>query len=241
MNGSQALVASMVESIKSVINQTSSSVQVVVCPPFPYLGVLKQAIGDANIGIGAQNVHTQLSGAFTGEISVGILKDWQTTHCLVGHSERRSLFGETDQLVQEKTKLLLDHEIKPVICVGETLEQRESGQHESTVTQQLKVALKGLSSSELERSVVAYEPVWAIGTGKTASEEQANQMHIVIRKTLEEHATPDLAKSVMILYGGSVNAKNAGSLLQQSDIDGCLVGGASLKPEDFSQIIQAGL
>ncbi len=239
MNGDRALVSTMIAAIKSAISQKKSRVQVVVSPPFPYLGLLKQTIGEANIGIGAQNVHTQLSGAFTGEISVNILKDWDTTHCLVGHSERRSHFEETDELVQQKAKLLLEHQIQPVICVGETLEQRESGQHEATVIQQLTVALDGMSSENLAQCIVAYEPVWAIGTGKTATEAQANQMHQVIRNTLAEQATETIAKAIFILYGGSVNAKNADSLLQQSDIDGCLVGGASLKPEDFSQIIQA--
>ena len=239
MNGSGSLIATMVEALKGVIEQTSSRAQVVICPPFPYLGLLKQAVGEGAIGIGAQNVHTQLSGAFTGEISVTILKEWGTTHCIVGHSERRSNFGETDELVQQKAKILLEHKIQPVICVGESLQQRENSQHESTVIGQLTIALNGISTEKLAQCIIAYEPVWAIGTGKTATAEQANQMHVVIRSKLAEYTTESMARIIPILYGGSVNAKNAGSLLQQSDIDGSLVGGASLKPEDFCQIIQA--
>ncbi len=239
MNGDSALVTTMVAQLKPLVSSAESEAKVVLCPPFPYLGVLKEVVSGTAIGIGAQNVHTQPSGAFTGEVSVSMLQEWNTTHCIIGHSERRQYFGETDELVHQKATLLLEKSIQPVICVGESLEQRESGQHETTVLGQLSKALEGMDPNQLSKCIIAYEPVWAIGTGKTATAEQANQMHSTIRQKLTTLSNESLSRSIPILYGGSVNAKNSGELLQQPEIDGSLVGGASLKLEDFSQIIQS--
>ncbi len=239
MNGSQSLIKTMVEALHKTIEQDSPNAQVVVCPPFPYLGLLQKTIQGTAVKAGAQNVYYELSGAYTGEISVNMLNEWGSTYCIIGHSERRSYFGETDELVQKKAVVLLENNITPVICVGETLEQREKGEHESTVVGQLTKALDGISASDLARCIIAYEPVWAIGTGKTATDEQANDMHKVARTKLAELTDDNTAKNIPILYGGSVNAKNAAGLLSQSDIDGSLVGGASLKPDDFCTIVKS--
>lgn len=239
MNGHSALVAEMVGQLKNLVNQVGKGVQVVICPPFPYLDLLQKTVGDAPIGIGAQNVHPEPGGAFTGEVSVTMLQEWGVTHCIVGHSERRLYFGETDDLVNQKVKILLAQHIQPILCVGESLAQREEGTQETTVIGQLGAALQGISSEELSQCIIAYEPIWAIGTGKTATAQQANEMHRTIRHKLAELSSHEIAGAMPIVYGGSVNAKNSGELLQQSEIDGSLVGGASLKPQDFCQIIQS--
>lgn len=241
MNGSQALLSSMVETLQSKTDLSSSQVNVVICPPFPYIGFLKKITDGVSIDAGSQNVHTEASGAYTGEISVSMLQEWKVQYGIVGHSERRAYNGETDELVNQKSKVLLGANITPVICIGESLEQREEGVHETTVIAQLNAALAGMSEEEIKSCVIAYEPIWAIGTGKTASNEQANQMHEVIRTRLVELTDADSAKKISILYGGSVNAKNSGELLGQPEIDGALVGGASLKPDDFSQIVNSCL
>ena len=259
MNGNEALIDVMVKTIsrrlkmvktgKSGPHSPSTSFQpsiprVVVCPPFPYLRRLKEycaeaPAGEAEIGIGAQNVHAHLAGAFTGEISVGMLKEYDVSFCIVGHSERRSYFDESDDLIQQKAKILLKHDIRPVICVGESWQQREKGTHEKTVIGQIERIFNEIPATDLSRCIVAYEPLWAIGTGKTASAEQANEMHMVIRRKLLELTTGETAASIPLLYGGSVNAKNSSMLLKQPEIDGCLVGGASLEPEGFDQIIRS--
>lgn len=239
MNGNVALIVAMVAQLKSIMDATNSGIRVVICPPFPYLGLLQETIGDAALSVGAQNIHFQPHGAFTGEISVSMLQEWGVTYCIIGHSERRLYFGETDELVCQKAKMLLEQNIQPVICVGESLEQRESRKHEATVIAQLSQVLNSINSEQLSKCIIAYEPIWAIGTGKTASAEQANQMHTTIRQKLIQLSNESVACTIPILYGGSVNAKNSGELLQQPEIDGSLVGGASLKPEDFSQIIQS--
>lgn len=261
MNGNEALIEAMAktisrmrESFKAVrqCQQSTSSTsyptspQVVICPPFPYLRSLKECCAEATnakaeIGIGAQNVHAHLAGAFTGEISAGMLRECGVSFCIIGHSERRIYFEESDILIQQKARILLEHEIRPVICIGESLEQREKNLHEKTVIGQLVRIIDGIPLTQLRQCIIAYEPLWAIGTGKTASAEQANEMHTVIRKNLEELTTEETAKAIPLLYGGSVNAKNASILLQQPEINGSLVGGASLKPEDFSQIIQSSM
>lgn len=239
MNGHSALVAEMVGQLKNLVNQVGEGVQVVICPPFPYLDLLQKTVGDAPIGIGAQNVHPEPGGAFTGEVSVTMLQEWGVTHCIVGHSERRLYFGETDDLVNQKVKILLAQHIQPILCVGESLAQREAGIQEATVIGQLGAALQGISSEELSKCIIAYEPIWAIGTGKTATAQQANQMHSTIRHKLAQLSSDEIARAMPVVYGGSVNPKNSGELLQQSEIDGSLVGGASLKPQDFCQIIQS--
>ena len=239
MNGSVSLIAEMVQALRAN-EKPEVSCQIAICPPFTLLGTLHEAAKDSAIAVGAQNVYTETSGAYTGEISVSLLKEWGTTYCIVGHSERRVSFGETDSFVHDKVEVLLNNGIRPIFCVGESLEQREQGIHESKIVQQINEGLKGFSSEQLTQCVIAYEPIWAIGTGKTATPEQANQMHGVIRKEVEKLSSKEIADSLHILYGGSVSGGNAKILLSQSDIDGALVGGASLKPADFCQIINAG-
>ena len=217
-----------------------SSCEVVICPPDVLLSSMKKTFEGTRIAVGAQNVHSETSGAFTGETSALLLQECGAQWCIVGHSERRILFGETDEFIRSKTETLLKHGIRPILCVGETLEQRESGNHEEIVIAQLGNGLSGLAADDQLRCVVAYEPVWAIGTGKTASPEQANSMHMVIRNELEALASSEVADKMQILYGGSVNAENAETLLSQSEIDGALVGGAALKTDAFPQIVKAG-
>jgi len=237
MNGSFALIDEMLKVLSPLVENTTC--EVVICPPDVLLSSMKKAFEGTRIAVGAQNVHSETSGAFTGETSAPLLQECGAQWCIVGHSERRMLFGETDEFIRSKTETLLKHGIRPILCVGETLEQRESGNHEEVVIAQLGKGLSGLAADDQLRCVVAYEPVWAIGTGKTAS-EQANSMHRVIRKELESLASPEVADKMQILYGGSVNGENAETLLSQSEIDGALVGGASLKTDAFPQIVIAG-
>ena len=239
MNGSFSLLDKMLDVLRPNMGNTSS--QVVICPPHVLLSSLKNAVEGTGIEVGAQNVHSELSGAFTGETSAILLKECGVQWCIVGHSERRMLFDESDEFIRSKTETLLKHGIRPILCVGESLKQRDSGTHEEVVVTQLRKVLLGLTNEDQSRCVVAYEPIWAIGTGKTATPEQANSMHTIIRKELESIASSEVAANIQILYGGSVNVENAESLLSQSEIDGALVGGASLKTDDFSQIVAAGL
>ena len=239
MNGSFSLLDKMLDVLRPNMGNTSS--QVVICPPHVLLSSLKNAVEGTGIEVGAQNVHSELSGAFTGETSAILLKECGAQWCIVGHSERRMLFDESDEFIRSKTNTLLNHGIRPILCVGESLEQRDSGTQEEVVVAQLRKGLSGLTTEDQSRCVVAYEPSWAIGTGKTATSEQANSMHTIIRKELESFANTEVAANMQILYGGSVNVENAESLLSQSEIDGALVGGASLKTGDFSQIVATGL
>lgn len=239
MNGSIALIGQMMETLRSKLDISKPPCSIAICPPYLYAAALQSAVEGTAVAVGVQNVYTETQGAYTGETSAPIIKECGIPFCIVGHSERRTYFGETDKIVNQKAKILLDHGIRPIICVGETLEQRESGNHEAIVIDQVKKALEGFSKDQLKQSVLAYEPIWAIGTGKTATPEQANQMHKVIRKELESIGGSDIAQDFTIQYGGSVNAKNAKELLGQPDIDGALVGGASLKPDDFVTIILA--
>jgi len=238
MNGSFSLLDKMLDVLGTNMGKTTC--QVVICPPHVLLSSLNKAVEGTGIEVGAQNVHSELSGAFTGETSAILLKECGAQWCIVGHSERRMLFDESDEFVRSKTETLLNHGIRPILCVGESLEQRDSGTYEEAVVEQLRKGLSGLTSENQSRCVLAYEPIWAIGTGKTATPEQANSMHTIIRKEMESLANHEVAENIQILYGGSVNVENAESLLSQSEIDGALVGGASLKTDDFSQIVAAG-
>ena len=239
MNGSLALIVKMTDAL--IANFGNTPCQVVICPPHVLLSSLNNAVEGTRIEVGAQNVHCELSGAFTGETSAKLLKECGAQWCIVGHSERRMIFDETDEIIRRKTETLLNHGIRPILCIGESLEQRNSGTHVDVVVAQLRKGLSGLTAEDQSRCVVAYEPIWAIGTGKTATPEQANSMHTIIRKELESFASSEVAANIQILYGGSVNVQNVESLLSQSEIDGALVGGASLKTDDFSQIVAAGL
>jgi triosephosphate isomerase len=209
---------------------------VLVCPPFTALAAVAQAAQGSPISVGAQNMNDNVQGAFTGEVAPGMIKDAGATFVLVGHSERRQIYGETDTLVNKKAKLALEQSLTPVVCVGETLEEREGGKTFTVVERQVMEGLKGFTAAHAPHLVVAYEPVWAIGTGKTATPEQAQQVHAFIRQKLEV-LFPGASAQMRVLYGGSVKPDNIDTLMAQPDIDGGLVGGASLKAEDFARIV----
>ncbi len=233
MNASKESVNKLVLGILSGMDNVSS--KVVICAPFPYLSQVEALISHSQVSLGAQNLNINTSGAFTGEVSADMIKDFGAQHVIVGHSERRSLYGETNTIVAEKVKAALDSDLIPLFCVGETLEQREAGETESVVVDQINTVVDLVGIAAFLKIVVAYEPVWAIGTGVTASPEQAQSVHAFIRQLLANKSN-DVAQQTPILYGGSMNAANANELIACADIDGGLIGGASLKPEDFLQI-----
>jgi len=215
-------------------------VEVVIVPPFTAIAKVMEALGRAhNIKVGAQNMYWEKSGAFTGEISAALLRDLFVHYVVLGHSERRTLFGETDEMVNRKVRAAHEATLRPIVCIGETLEQRDKGNVEKILSIQLRGSLAGLTPKELQETVIAYEPVWAIGTGRNATPQQAQEAHAFIRKTLREMADDTTAERVRIQYGGSVKPENARELMSQSDIDGALVGGASLDPRSFAQIVKA--
>ncbi|SHI55923.1 triose-phosphate isomerase [Desulfofundulus thermosubterraneus] len=216
-------------------------VEVAVCPPFTALHAVTRELEGSNIVLGAQNMHHAEEGAYTGEISPVMLKEIGCRYVILGHSERRQYFGESDEDVNAKVKAALKHGLVPIVCVGERLEEREAGHTERVVGAQVRRSLAGLSSAELAGLVVAYEPVWAIGTGRTASPEDAQQVNAFIRCLLAEMGGQEAARQVRIQYGGSVKPENAAELLGQPDIDGALVGGASLKVDSFAAIVRAAL
>jgi triosephosphate isomerase len=219
----------------------AAAVELVLCPPALYVETVGSALAGvkSNVGLGAQNMHDKASGAFTGEVAPPMLVDLGCRYVILGHSERRTLFGETDAAVNVKTKAALAAGLVPIVCVGETLEEREAGKTAAVVTGQVQGSLAGLSAADLEKVVVAYEPVWAIGTGKVATPEQAQEVHALIRALLAGLSSPEVAARVRIQYGGSVKPDNAADLARQPDIDGALVGGASLKADDFLGIAKA--
>ena len=217
----------------------NTDVDVIVCPPFPYLELVGDASEDVEFFVGAQNVSKFDNGAFTGEVSAKMLQSMNIDYCIVGHSERRKYFNETNQDVAEKVNKLLEADINPIVCVGESLEQREAGTHFELIRSQVSEGLFHLDCEQIKRTVIAYEPVWAIGTGKTATKEQAQEVHAFSRAMLAEKYSDDVAQEVSILYGGSCNAKNARELFAQTDVDGGLIGGASLKAADFIEIARS--
>lgn len=216
-------------------------VDVVVCPPFTALAPVRQNLDASCIQLGAQNMHFEQSGAFTGEVSGSMLRDLGCQYVILGHSERRQYFGETDDLINRKSRAALAAGLQPIICVGETLEERECSRMEEVVEAQIRGGLEGLAPADVAHVVIAYEPVWAIGTGQTATSEQAQEMHAFIRRVLSDCAGDALAKSVRIQYGGSMKPENAAELLAQPDIDGGLIGGASLDAKSFAAIIKAAV
>lgn len=216
----------------------AKDVDIVVCPTFTSLFVVREALSGTNIKLGAQNMHWEKQGAFTGEISPGMLKDVGCQYVIIGHSERRQYFAETDQSVNHKLKAAFANEITPIFCVGETLEQRESGTTEAVVCDQVRAGLAGLSAEQVASMVIAYEPIWAIGTGRTASADDANAVCRFIRITVAKLFGQDSADKVRIQYGGSVKADNIAELMAKSDIDGALVGGAALDAVGFSKIVK---
>lgn len=227
------LASEVVRSVKS------EGVAVALCPPFISLEAVAEIIRDTPIQLGAQNMHAAESGAYTGEVSASMLKSVGCDYVILGHSERRTIFGETDEEVGEKVQAAYSNGLVPIICVGETLDEREQNKEYQVVERQLRAAIGTTRFDDPESLVIAYEPVWAIGTGRTASPQQAQEIHAHIRKLLGE-LTPEIATDVQILYGGSVNPGNAAELFAQPDINGGLVGGASLKAEDFAAIVAAG-
>ncbi len=219
----------------------SKKVTVAVCPPFVYLGAVANALRASSVAVGAQNMYFESKGAFTGEISASMLKDIGCTYVLCGHSERRHVIGETDELINKKVVAAVSGGLLPILCVGELLAEREASQTEKVITRQMKNGLAGLSAEKVLAVTVAYEPVWAIGTGRTATQQQAQQVHDFIRRLVAEMYDDQTAAEIRILYGGSVKPGNAADLMSQQDIDGLLVGGASLNADDFLAIIQAAV
>jgi triosephosphate isomerase len=239
MNMMQAESARFVESLLLEIGDVAD-VEVVIVPPFTAIAKVMEALGNAqNIKVGAQNMHWERSGPFTGEISAALLRDLFVHYVVLGHSERRRLFGETDEIVNRKVRAAHEASLRPIVCVGETLKQRDRGNVDKILSIQLRGSLAGLGPKELQETVIAYEPVWAIGTGRNATPEQAQEAHAFIRRTLRDMADDTTAERLRIQYGGSVKPENARELMSQPDIDGAFVGGASLDPRSFAQIVNA--
>ena len=236
MNKTATEAAALVADIRQAVQDGKGTVEVVVCPPFTDLKTAAEALQGSNIGLGAQNMHWKESGAYTGEVSAAMLKDLGVKYVILGHSERRQYFAETDQTVNLKLHAALAAGLIPIVCVGETLEEREAGKMQEVIVRQVK---EGLKDADLSTVVIAYEPVWAIGTGKTATPQQAQEVHALIRQTLRDMVGP-VAETVRIQYGGSMKPANAKELMSQPDIDGGLIGGAALKAPDFAAIVEAG-
>jgi len=239
MNITSAEAASFMEDLALELKNFDGA-EVVIVPPFTALPKLSEIIGDMpGIVLGAQNMWSEPSGAYTGEISAGMLREFFTRYVVLGHSERRTIFGETDELINKKVKAAHAASLRPILCVGETLAERDADKHHEVLARQLKGCLAGLDTAQMLDTVIAYEPVWAIGTGRTATPEQAQEAHAFIRKTLGEIFDGKTADKIRIQYGGSVKPDNAKELLHQPDIDGALVGGASLEPRGFAKIVKA--
>jgi len=236
MNLTLAQARALIVQLKGA--RDSEGVEVVVCPPFTALAAVAQGVKGSSIGLGAQDLFWELQGAFTGEISPVMVQDVGCQYVIIGHSERRTYFGETDETVQRKLSAALKQGLTPIVCIGETLAEREGQKTFEVLTRQL-AALKACAPAEMTRVVLAYEPVWAIGTGRNATPDQAQEAHRFIRRSLGGQVGASVAEHVRIQYGGSVNAANAASLMQQPDVDGALVGGASLKAESFVAIVRA--
>lgn len=229
----KALITEMLPLVKD------AACEVVICTPYTNLETALELTRGSNICVGAENCHWATNGAFTGEISAPMLSEMGVEYVIIGHSERRQYFGETNETVQKRVRAALDAGLKVILCVGETLEQREADITEETIAIQTKIALAGVSVEEMSRVVIAYEPVWAIGTGKTATDEQANEVNHFIRSLIGKLYGEKIADATTVQYGGSMNAANAEGLLAMEDIDGGLIGGASLKAPDFATIIKA--
>ena len=237
MNKTPSEAIELVTQLKALVKDAACDI--VVCPPFVCLPAVASETEGTSIKLGAQNVHFEKSGPFTGEVSANMLKAMDVRYVIIGHSERRQYFGETDETVNLRTIAALEGALIPIVCVGESLEQREQGITSKVVSMQTKLALRGISSAYAEMIIIAYEPIWAIGTGKTATSEQANEVCAIIRNTVKELYGKQVSQNIRIQYGGSMSAGNAAELLSQPDIDGGLIGGASLKAEDFSIIVKA--
>jgi triosephosphate isomerase len=239
MNNDLQQSISLVKEIKNLLTNKNINCDIVICPPFTSLNEVKNLIEGSIIKLGAQNMFYEDSGAFTGEISAPMLKSVGCEYVILGHSERRTIFGEKDEMINKKVRKALSHQLKPILCVGETLEEREKDITEKVVKRQIEKGLIDITPDEILNVIIAYEPVWAIGTGKTATPQQAQEVHQFIRKLLTSMYSKDFAQLIPIQYGGSVKPENAKELLSQNDIDGALVGGACLKADSFIGIIEA--
>ena len=239
MHGNKLVVSQLLNAIKNGVNKDlTRAVKIAICPPSLFLGLTQEELTDSNIAIGAQNAYSQHSGAFTGEISFAMLREFSCSYVIIGHSERREFFAESDTFIAEKFAAAQAQNLEPILCVGETQEHRENEMTESIVLGQLQAVINLVSIEAFAKAVIAYEPVWAIGTGLTASPGQAQEVHAAIRSFLTK-VDKTIAEKISILYGGSVKASNAEALFKQSDIDGALVGGASLNAEEFLTICAA--
>ncbi|MTI66386.1 MAG: triose-phosphate isomerase [Firmicutes bacterium] len=225
----------LVKELKGV--EENTDVEVVVCPPFLHLSEVKNELKNTDIKIGAQNMHWEKNGAYTGEVSPEMLSEMGIDYVIIGHSERREYFNETDETVNKKIKSAIDYGIKPIVCVGETLDEREAKKANEKVKKQILKGFEGIDKEDMKNIVIAYEPIWAIGTGKTASSKEANEMISFIRNIVKEKYGLDISEELRIQYGGSVKPHNVIEIMNETDIDGALVGGASLKAKDFKEII----
>lgn len=231
--------------VSGILQQTKDvdpgNVDILVAPPYTALMAVAELLNGTPILLAGQNMHWEEKGAFTGEISPVMLKEVGCSHVIIGHSERRQYFGETNETVNKKLHAAFSHDLTPILCVGESLEQREANQTFTIIEEELKEGLNGLTTKQVRSMILAYEPIWAIGTGKTASPEQAEEVHAFIRKWLREQVEKEAAEEIRILYGGSVKPENIEGLMTMENIDGGLVGGASLKADSFGQIVKRGL
>ena len=237
LNNTTAAGQALVKDLAALVADVKDR-QIVVCVPFTILGAIGEAVKGTNIALGAQNLHWEKSGAYTGEISADMLLDMGVEYVLIGHSERRQYFAETDETVNKKVHTAFASGITPIVCVGETLEEREGGIMPQVISTQVEKGLAGLTGEQIKQLVIAYEPVWAIGTGRTATAEQANEVCALIRAKVAELFCAECANEMRIQYGGSVKPDNAAEIMGKSDIDGALVGGAALKADSFSQIVK---
>ncbi|MBQ4288487.1 MAG: triose-phosphate isomerase [Clostridia bacterium] len=235
MNKTPSEAAQLVKDLIPLVKD--ADIDVVVCPPYTALYTVAELVKGTNIKLGAQNVHFEKSGAFTGEVSIDMLKELGVEYIIIGHSERRQYFNETDETVNKKAKVILENGLTPIICVGESLDQREKGVTNDFVSMQTKLALNGIAGENVKKVVIAYEPIWAIGTGKTATSKEANDTIEAIRNAVKDVYGEEVSEAMRIQYGGSMNPKNATELMAQKEIDGGLIGGASLKAEDFSKVV----
>ena len=243
MNKNAAEGKALIDDLKAICSQgcCCCEADVVVCPPFTTIGAVVEAVKGTAIKVGAQNIHWADNGAFTGEISGDMLKSAGVEYVIIGHSERRQYFGETDATVNARLKAALKYDLIPIVCIGELLDERENGKTEEVLTRQIRGGFDGISAEEMAKTIVAYEPVWAIGTGKTATPEVAQETHAHIRKEIAAMFGEEVAEKVRIQYGGSMKASNARELVAQKDIDGGLIGGAALKADSFADLVREAL
>jgi triosephosphate isomerase len=235
LSESQNLISKLINELRN----ENVNCDIIICPPFTSLSEAAGLVKNTKLKLGAQNMHFEDKGAFTGEVSAAMLKSAGCEYVILGHSERRAIFGESDEMINKKIKKALDTGLKPIFCIGETLQQRESGIMNDILKHQVTEGLQHISKGEMEKVVLAYEPVWAIGTGVTATPQQAQEVHVFVRKLISSIFGEDTAENLVIQYGGSVKPDNAGELLSQSDIDGALVGGACLESDSFLKIIKS--